>query len=268
MAIEECPSRTAAALIWVPPSSQATAALCLNVWTPTPSISRLLRREFIRRALRGSTGVPISVANTRSWSFHTLAARSRSATRGAAGAWLPTAPIAVPRAGQASPSTRRSPTSPPRSPTQTPTQSSAVHSSGCTRTAEGTFSLRLVESSDPEQVVRHNVRSHFTQRLILVAAVCRELQYHPDDLVGGRPQAALNVLSLWMRHAYDDLPETSTLTTSTASAISAWPRTPTTCKGSQSSGRGCAKRSCCSLPTLRASTTATDRASGSGSTST
>lgn len=69
------------------------------------------------------------------------------------------------------------------------------------------FSMRLVESSDPEQVIRHNVRSHFTQRLVLVAAVCRELQYHPDDLVGGRPHAALDVFNLWMRHAYDDLPD-------------------------------------------------------------
>ncbi len=63
--------------------------------------------------------------------------------------------------------------------------------------------MRLIESSDPDQVVRHKVRSHYTQRLVLVAAICRELRQHPDDLVGGRPQAALNVLNLWMVEAYD-----------------------------------------------------------------
>lgn len=67
--------------------------------------------------------------------------------------------------------------------------------------------MRLLESSEPGEVTRHNARAHFTQRLILVAAVCRELQYHPDELVGGRPHAALDVLNLWMRHAYDDLPD-------------------------------------------------------------
>ncbi|GAA2567370.1 hypothetical protein [Mycolicibacterium diernhoferi] len=63
--------------------------------------------------------------------------------------------------------------------------------------------MRLIDSSDSEQVTRYNVRSHYTQRLVLVAALCRELQRHPDDLVGGRPQAALNVLNLWMVEAYD-----------------------------------------------------------------
>lgn len=63
--------------------------------------------------------------------------------------------------------------------------------------------MRLIDSSDSEQVTRYNVRSHYTQRLVLVAAICRELQQHPDDLVGGRPQAALSVLNLWMVEAYD-----------------------------------------------------------------
>ncbi len=63
--------------------------------------------------------------------------------------------------------------------------------------------MRLVESSNPEQVVRYNVRSHYAQRLVLVAALCRELHRHPDDPVSDRPQAALNVLSQWMVEAYD-----------------------------------------------------------------
>lgn len=67
--------------------------------------------------------------------------------------------------------------------------------------------MRLIESSEPGEVMRHNVRAHYIQRQVLVAAVCRELQRCPDDLVGGRPQAALNVLNQWMRHAYEELPK-------------------------------------------------------------
>lgn len=64
---------------------------------------------------------------------------------------------------------------------------------------------RLVESSDPDQVSSHQVRAHYTQRLVLAAAVCQELK-HADGEIVGRPQGALEVLAWWMRTSYD-LPE-------------------------------------------------------------
>lgn len=63
--------------------------------------------------------------------------------------------------------------------------------------------MRLIESTDPEQVIRYNVRAHYTQRLVLVAAACRELQRDPQSAAVGRPQAALALLDTWMRDAYD-----------------------------------------------------------------
>lgn len=61
---------------------------------------------------------------------------------------------------------------------------------------------RLIQGN-PDDVARHNVRSHYNQRLVLTASVCRELQRTPDDLVGGRPQAAIEILAWWMRDVYD-----------------------------------------------------------------
>ena len=63
--------------------------------------------------------------------------------------------------------------------------------------------LRLVESSDPDGVARHNTRVHYTQRLVLTASVCRELQNSRADRIIGRPEAALDVLSRWMKSVYD-----------------------------------------------------------------
>jgi len=63
--------------------------------------------------------------------------------------------------------------------------------------------LRLVESSNPDDVTRHNVRAHYTERLVLTASVCRELQREPDGFVGGRAEAALDLLNQWMRERYD-----------------------------------------------------------------
>lgn len=63
--------------------------------------------------------------------------------------------------------------------------------------------MKLIASSDPDHVVRYKVRSHYAQQLVLVSSVCRELYLHPNDPAGGRAQAALDLLSLWMRQAYD-----------------------------------------------------------------
>lgn len=62
--------------------------------------------------------------------------------------------------------------------------------------------LRLVSSSNPDDVTRFNVRAHYLQRLVLTVAVCRELERAPDNHVGGRPGAALELLAAWMRDAY------------------------------------------------------------------
>lgn len=66
--------------------------------------------------------------------------------------------------------------------------------------------LRLIESSNSVEVTRFNARAHYNQRVVLTAAVCKELQRAPDDIVGGRVQAALAMLSWWMRTVHD-LPE-------------------------------------------------------------
>lgn len=66
--------------------------------------------------------------------------------------------------------------------------------------------LRLVESSNPDDVTRFQVRAHYEQRLVLVASACRELQRSPGAMVGGRPGAALRLLAWWLRAVYD-LPE-------------------------------------------------------------
>ncbi|MUL76453.1 hypothetical protein [Mycolicibacterium sp. CBMA 226] len=63
--------------------------------------------------------------------------------------------------------------------------------------------FRLVESSNPDEVTRFRVRAHYEQRLVLIASVCRELQRSPDRIAGGRPTAALSMLSWWMRTVYD-----------------------------------------------------------------
>lgn len=68
--------------------------------------------------------------------------------------------------------------------------------------------FRLLESPHSDGVARHNARAHFTQRLVLAASVCRELQDAPEDSIIGRPQAALQMLAWWMRTVYD-LPEQS-----------------------------------------------------------
>ena len=65
MLIEECPSRSATALICTPDSSHATAALCRSVCTPMSSIpAERAAVSTTRSGLRGSTGVPSSVVNT------------------------------------------------------------------------------------------------------------------------------------------------------------------------------------------------------------
>lgn len=64
---------------------------------------------------------------------------------------------------------------------------------------------KLIESSDPDQVASHEVRAHYTQRLVLATAVCQELK-HADGEIVGRPEAALEVLAWWMRTACN-LPE-------------------------------------------------------------
>ncbi|OBI45647.1 hypothetical protein A5707_01725 [Mycobacterium kyorinense] len=67
--------------------------------------------------------------------------------------------------------------------------------------------FRLVESSNPDDVTKWNVRAHYTQRLVLTAAVCRELgSATRADVLGARAREALGLLSWWMRTVYD-LPE-------------------------------------------------------------
>src|ERR1700730_14655346 len=71
MAIEEWPKRSATALMCTPDSSHATEALCRRVCTPTPFIPAFFAAIWIVRSmLRGSTGVPNSVANTSPASLH------------------------------------------------------------------------------------------------------------------------------------------------------------------------------------------------------
>jgi hypothetical protein len=70
--------------------------------------------------------------------------------------------------------------------------------------------FRLLESPDSDGVARHNTRMHFTQRLVLTASVCRELQNAPGDTIIWRPEAALYLLSWWMRTVYD-LPKGSSI---------------------------------------------------------
>mgnify|MGYP003710125029 CR=1 FL=1 len=80
MAIDECPSRSATALICTPDSSHATAAECLSVCTPTPStLAAFAATSITRSRLRGSTGPPSSVENTSPEFCHWFADRSRSA---------------------------------------------------------------------------------------------------------------------------------------------------------------------------------------------
>jgi hypothetical protein len=63
--------------------------------------------------------------------------------------------------------------------------------------------FKLVESSDPDEVSRFQVRAHYEQRLVLIASVCRELQRSPEHISGGRVRAALQMLAWWMRSVYD-----------------------------------------------------------------
>lgn len=70
--------------------------------------------------------------------------------------------------------------------------------------------MRLVDSSNPDDVTRHNVRAHYRQRLVLTASVCRELQRAGENFLVGRPQSALELLGWWMREIYD-LPEGASL---------------------------------------------------------
>ncbi|MGB3485872.1 MAG: hypothetical protein WBB07_27090 [Mycobacterium sp.] len=62
---------------------------------------------------------------------------------------------------------------------------------------------RLVEHSDSNELERYNVREHYTERLVLVAAVCRELEHAPAGKGLRRPGTALTLLSRWMRTVYD-----------------------------------------------------------------
>lgn len=68
--------------------------------------------------------------------------------------------------------------------------------------------FRLIEHPDPDAVTRHDVRVHYTQRLVLQASVCRELLNAPEGSIIWRPEAALDMLNWWMRTVYD-LPEGS-----------------------------------------------------------
>ena len=78
--IDECPRRSATALICTPDSSHATAAEWRNVSTPTPlTFAARDATSMTRSKLRGSTGPPSSVVNTSPESCHWFAARSRSA---------------------------------------------------------------------------------------------------------------------------------------------------------------------------------------------
>lgn len=64
--------------------------------------------------------------------------------------------------------------------------------------------FRLVQSSNPDDVTRFDVRSHYTQRLVLTRAVCRELGAATvDDVVGERVREALGLLSWWMQTVYE-----------------------------------------------------------------
>ncbi len=59
-----------------------------------------------------------------------------------------------------------------------------------------------MDMSEPARSYEFNVRSHYMQRLVASSAVCQELKHAAGEIVG-RPQAALTVLSQWMRHNYD-----------------------------------------------------------------
>jgi hypothetical protein len=59
IAIDECPNRSATALMCTPDSSHATAAEWRSVCTTMPSSPAFLAASsIVRRMLRGSTGVP------------------------------------------------------------------------------------------------------------------------------------------------------------------------------------------------------------------
>ncbi|OBI29828.1 hypothetical protein A5710_20760 [Mycolicibacter sinensis] len=70
--------------------------------------------------------------------------------------------------------------------------------------------LTLSELPNPDGLTRFNVREHYAQRLVLIAAVCRELQHEPEIRVGDRALAAIELLAWWMRWVYD-LPEDQAL---------------------------------------------------------
>lgn len=63
--------------------------------------------------------------------------------------------------------------------------------------------LRLIGSSNPDDVTKHAVRAHYYQRLVLNASVCRELKPAPEDVTAGRVTAALHLLAGWMQDAYE-----------------------------------------------------------------
>ena len=63
--------------------------------------------------------------------------------------------------------------------------------------------LRLVKSSNPDDVSRFEVREHYTQRLVLIASLAQELNRDTQKLVGARTGAAFELLAWWMRTVYD-----------------------------------------------------------------
>ncbi|MGB3356838.1 MAG: hypothetical protein WBB00_29245 [Mycobacterium sp.] len=63
--------------------------------------------------------------------------------------------------------------------------------------------LRLVKSSNPDDVSRFEVRAHYTQRLVLTASLAQELNRDTQKLVNPRIGAAFELLAWWMRSVYD-----------------------------------------------------------------
>ena len=63
--------------------------------------------------------------------------------------------------------------------------------------------LRLISSSDPDEVRRDKLRWKFEERVVLTSAVCRELMATVRGAGYRRSQVALALLEAWMISNYD-----------------------------------------------------------------
>jgi hypothetical protein len=68
--------------------------------------------------------------------------------------------------------------------------------------------MRLVASSDPGAVDRHEAAALLHERVVLAAAVVRELQPSNGENVWGRAEVALRLLRRWVGERYEANVET------------------------------------------------------------